>query len=406
MKVLVAQLGARRHYAVPRALAAHNVLYACVTDLCADAPPLSWLRVTPRLLRPAPIQRALDRRAPGVPAANIHNLTLFALDPRHRRRRGEHQAAYWARRNAAFGRAVCARGFGGADAIYGYNGAALEIFSAAKKLGILCILDQTAAPWRYNSTLLKEQTRLWPKWEVCPSEIDESEVLCEREEAEWRLADIIICGSHFAADALAASGGPSEKCAVVSYGGHVVAGPCHALNRVEPPHLGPKLRVLTVGTLQLRKGAPYLLDAARRSSAFCEFRWVGKNLLSPAATIAMREHVELIGPTPRSALAQQFAWADVFVLPTLSEGSANVVYEAMAAGLPVVTTPNSGSIIEPGVTGILVQARDSEGLTNALRGLADAADERRRLATAAHRQLRKTTIADYGAALARHISRS
>jgi glycosyltransferase involved in cell wall biosynthesis len=56
----------------------------------------------------------------------------------------------------------------------------------------------------------------------------------------------------------------------------------------------------------------------------------------------------------------------VFVLPTLSDGFAITQLEAMAHGLPVVTTPNCGRVVTDGVDGFIVPARDSRALADAL----------------------------------------
>ncbi len=63
-------------------------------------------------------------------------------------------------------------------------------------------------------------------------------------------------------------------------------------------------------------------------------------------------------------MAREYDWADVFVLPTICEGSATVCYEAMAAGLPVITTPNAGSLVRDGVDGFIVPIRDAEALAD------------------------------------------
>jgi glycosyltransferase involved in cell wall biosynthesis len=314
------------------------------------------------------LRRALGRRAPGVPSSRIRNSIAFSLSPGLARRPNELQTDYWARRNSAFARAVASRGFGDADAAYAFNGAALEIFEAAKRKGLRCILDQTAAPWRYNTALLTEETRRWPGWERVPAEIDASGALSAREEAEWRLADMIICGSHFAANALKASGGPREKCIVVPYAGHMPTPPPEATAEKDSSK-GRKLRALTIGSVQLRKGAPYLLEAARALSDIAEFRWVGDNLLSTEATRAMAPYVELAGSVPRSEIWRHYAWADVFVLPTLSEGAANVVFEANALGLPVITTKNAGALEQGGQCVAHIPAQDGAALCAAIGGM-------------------------------------
>jgi glycosyltransferase involved in cell wall biosynthesis len=85
----------------------------------------------------------------------------------------------------------------------------------------------------------------------------------------------------------------------------------------------------------------------------------------------LSKHVELTGQVPRSEIAAHFAWADVFVLPSLIEGSATVVYEALSAGLPVICTPNTGSVVRDGHNGYIVPIRDADAMCTALSRLAD-----------------------------------
>jgi glycosyltransferase involved in cell wall biosynthesis len=391
-RLLVAQIGARRHYAVARALGSRGLLARLVTDACAEVPPWRWLdRLVPMALRLGPLQAVLQRRVLKVPRGQIRGLPWFALSAAWSQRRGELDTDRWVRRNAAFCRAVVRLGFSGADTVYAYNGAALEVFEAARVQGLRTVLDQTAAPWRWNRSLLEEERRRWPGWEDQPAEIDHSGRLAAREEAEWALADRIICGSAFARDALAELGGPVGRCAVVPYAGYR---PLSNPTAPRPAHTNSQLRVLFVGTLQLRKGLPYLLEALRRlADPRLKVRLVGPPRLSAWAMAELSEWCEIVGPVPRDQVAIHYAWADVLVLPTLSEGSANVVYEAMAAGLAVITTPNAGSVIRDGQDGLLVPIRDVEALSNALRYLTDSVETRARLG---HRAWNQLNVQDFG----------
>jgi glycosyltransferase involved in cell wall biosynthesis len=74
--------------------------------------------------------------------------------------------------------------------------------------------------------------------------------------------------------------------------------------------------------------------------------------------------LEYAGPIPRTEVREEFLRADVFVLPTLAEGSAIAHIEALACGVPVVTTPNCGTLIRDGVEGFLVPIRDAESLAD------------------------------------------
>jgi glycosyltransferase involved in cell wall biosynthesis len=160
-----------------------------------------------------------------------------------------------------------------------------------------------------------------------------------REETEWRLADRIVCGSPFVVEAMTRIGGPSSKCHVIKY---PLPSP--------PPWLKPKLRnterpirVLFAGTLQLRKGIQYLWQTAGRLEGEpFEFRAVGPSSLTPAAQSAVGTRIDCRGRVDRQAIWSHYEWADVFVLPTLSEGSANVCWEALSAGARVLATAAAG----------------------------------------------------------------
>jgi glycosyltransferase involved in cell wall biosynthesis len=130
-------------------------------------------------------------------------------------------------------------------------------------------------------------------------------------------------------------------------------------------HAGP-LRVLTVGAIGLRKGSPYVLEVAKALGGQAKFRMVGSHPIGPQSRQALEAVLELTGVVPRSEIQQHFAWADVFLLPSLCEGSATVVYEALAAGLPVVCTPNAGSVVRDGIEGYITPVRDTEAMKKAL----------------------------------------
>ena len=132
------------------------------------------------------------------------------------------------------------------------------------------------------------------------------------------------------------------------------------------------LRVLTVGAVGLRKGSPYVLEAASQSNAI--FRMVGSINVSEEARAELSKHVDLLGRVPRSKVRRYYDWADVFLLPSICEGSATVIYEALAQALPVICTPNTGSIIRDGEEGFIIPIRDSTAIRERLIQLEDNPD--------------------------------
>ena len=133
---------------------------------------------------------------------------------------------------------------------------------------------------------------------------------------------------------------------------------------------GP-LRLLFAGAFCRRKGGPVLAEAISRLDDV-DWRLDLCGPIDPDAAAALdrltADHrVTHHGMLPYSGLPALMASADVFVFPTLAEGSARVQFEALAAGCYLVTTPNGGSIVEDGEHGRLVAPGSATEIAEALR---------------------------------------
>ena len=372
LRVLVAMLGARRGYLVPRALERMGVLELLFTDLAAVSPDDAGAAGTSARWR----SRLLGRRLiSGVPRRKVRQFPLLAARTLMRRLVRSPDAGQWVtwKTNQAFARWVSAADWEKSTAVYGFNSACREILETAAGRGMLRIVDQISVPWSVEQEILAEERRVWRGWEAEPRR-DFWRRLADREQKEWELAHAIICGSEFVAQSVVSAGGPVDKCSVVRYG---ICSPVAAPER--PRHEGA-LRVLFVGTVELRKGIQYLLEAVRLvGRKALDVRVVGPVRVSRRAAAELARWVHLTGALPRVEVDRQYAWADVFVLPSLAEGSANVCFEALSAGLPVITTPNAGSVVRDGVEGFIVPARDARAIADRLVRLRDAPDECRRM---------------------------
>lgn len=398
-RIAVAQLGARRNYAIPAFLHRSGLLERFYTDLCSNGTALRLARgVLASCLRRGALKRALDRQVPAVPDAKICSFPLFGLGRVVRRMLARSPARVarghlWA--NKEFTRLVLRQGLGQSDTVYVFNGAGLELLQWARRQSLRTVLEQTSAPVRLEETLLREERRRWPGWEYDGLAPADWAPLAEREAAEWQLADTILCGSEYVAEGVRAEGGPAERCHVVPYGTSSAE-----FRRLPRSRRDRALHVLFVGTVQLRKGIPYLMEAARllRGEAV-RFRAVGPVQVSEMAVKDLKARIELVGPVPRSAVAREYAWADVLVLPSISEGSANVCYEALATGLPVITTPNAGSVVCDGIEGYVVPIRSSQGLAERMATLAADGDLLGELSNNAVARAREFTWDAYAARL-------
>jgi len=95
-------------------------------------------------------------------------------------------------------------------------------------------------------------------------------------------------------------------------------------------------------------------------------------------------------------MAAQYGWADVFLLPSLCEGSATVIYEALGYGLPVVCTPNAGSVVRDGLEGFIAPVRDATAIARRIEELAQDVELRARMSAQAKARAVEFTVAAYG----------
>jgi hypothetical protein len=373
-KVDVAFQGARRGYSLPQLLERAGILGIFYTDAYLGNKP--WLRRSlkrvPSAIAPAALRRMLGRENTALPASKVVSFDAFgwkAVWLRSRARsRGELQR-YYALLCKEFCERVARNGLGGATAIYGFKCACLEIFREARRRGMLCIMEQNSAAERIEDELVRQEVQRWKGWErSIEQELADSDVspLRDREEAEWRLADAIVCPSDFVASGLKSLGVADEKCRLLPYGIDT-----SKFRPMEKTREGGGLNLLFNGFVGLRKGVPYLLEAlGLLHSREIKCRLVGTVELDRRSLEEYATWVEVVGPVPRAEIMRMYHWADALVLPSIAEGSALVTYEALACGLPVVTTPNSGSWVRDGQDGFIVPIRDPEALADRLDRLA------------------------------------
>jgi glycosyltransferase involved in cell wall biosynthesis len=149
------------------------------------------------------------------------------------------------------------------------------------------------------------------------------------------------------------------------------------------PPTGPRpadrpLTVIATGSLSLRKGVPYMLEAfklihQRHPTARFRLTQSIQDSVIPILEKYRDLPIDWAPSLPHPQLAERLRGADIFVLPSLEDGFARTVTEALACGLPVITTPNTGAsdLIIPGRNGEIVPIRDSKALADAILKWAD-----------------------------------
>ena len=215
------------------------------------------------------------------------------------------------------------------------------------------------------------------------------------------LADRILVPSEHIASRLSQGGTPRERIAVVPYA---------ADTRKFRPRVENTLRAsctfLFAGGITQRKGIKYLLQAwarVRRPGWRLQLLGALPRQLGRLAVDLKTEGVEHLGRVGHAEMPARMAGADVFVFPSLFEGSAVVTYEALACGLPSVATAASGTIARDGIEGFLVPARDVDALAHRMDRLGCDPALRERMSVASRRRAEEFDWSRYRAAVCREI---
>jgi hypothetical protein len=390
------------HYAVPRILHESARLNGFYTDICVNKGFLRLLNAVPKRLRTGALASLLSRCPTGVPARLIHSFPMLDLEYKRRlmaARTHEQTARIHLWMGKAFGERVLQKAGKSWTAAYVFNSAGLQILEACRAKNAQGCLEQCSSPRLKELRLLRDESVRLPEWGGSPELSDADAEYASVEKEEWELASSILCPSDFVKDGLIEAGADPGKIHVVPYGVDLPTG-----GRQRAENRGPKtskgkspLRVLVAGHVCLQKGSHYVCEAAALLGKSVRFRMVGSIAGLPERVLnKLRLRLEVPGPVPRSTMSEQYDWADVFLLPSLCEGSATVTYEALGYGLPVICTPNSGSVVRDGVEGFIVPVRDSTAIAERIERFACDGQLLAQMASNARARAAEFTVAEYG----------
>jgi glycosyltransferase involved in cell wall biosynthesis len=247
--------------------------------------------------------------------------------------------------------------------IYHYrSGFGLASVTRAKKAGLVALCDHSAVhPLSLGTLVGTPSARLAPQWKTVLRDLGH--------------AEHVLVNSDFVKSTFVEHGWDPARVDVIYWGiddAFLAAIP----ERLAEPANHEPLRLLFAGTFSAYKGADALVAALAHLH---DVRWE-LQIAGPLAPESRARHrrfledrrVSLLGTLPRRRLAEAMVANDVFVFPSLTEGSARVVFEALACGLYVVTTPTAGSIVEDNVHGALVPPDSPARLADELRRVAAA----------------------------------
>jgi glycosyltransferase involved in cell wall biosynthesis len=303
----------------------------------------------------------------------------------------------------SFDRHVAARlpALQGLKVVYAYEDGALRTFKAAQGLGVHRIYDLPIGYWRSAQRIFQEERELQPAWACTLTGLNDSAAKLERKDQELQLADLVLVPSEFVRSTLIDHGASTASIAVVPFGSPLPLSESPICSTTGP------LRVLYVGSLGQRKGLSYALDAVAALGSQVSLTLIGR-VTTPHCRplVAALERHHWIESLPHPQILEQMRLHDVLVLPSLFEGYALVISEALSQGLPVLTTPNSGAAltIRDGVEGFIVPIRDSQAIAERLQQLADNREQLAAMREACLRRAEELSWAGYEKGLVQAVS--
>jgi len=244
-----------------------------------------------------------------------------------------------------------------ADIFVGWSSFSLHTLRKAKNMGMKIVLEHGSSHPFYANKILKEEYEKFglktKSFQLAHSKIIEKEI------KEFKESDYICIPSSFVKKTFLENGVSENKLIQIPYG-------VDLSNFKQIPKDDNVFRIVFAGTVCIRKGVQYLLQAFKELNLKnSELVLIGnvaddiKNVLSKYNDLNVK-----IKYIPHFELYKEYSQGSVFVLSSIEEGLARVIPEAMACGLPVIATTNTGGedVVRDGIDGFIIPIRDVEKL--------------------------------------------
>ena len=277
-------------------------------------------------------------RCPGLPASSVQEYPWPLFRHLFHERIWPRRSFDWFNTNESFDRQVAAQlRRSHARLFVGAETCAQHAFTVAKERGMHTLLDGEQVHPAFLWTVL---ARAADDLGLPPPPPVNTPEMAARKAAEHALADTILVFSEVERRSFVEQGFAAERLAEIPLWADTVNWYPDP-KRPDAPS-GRPLRAVFVG-VDLRKGIPYLLRAARQCGGAVDLTLVGRKdpQMQPIMT-QDREHFRYLPPKTKPELREMFRHSDVLVLPSLVDAFGFVAMEAMACGLPVIVTENCG----------------------------------------------------------------
>lgn len=237
--------------------------------------------------------------------------------------------------------------------VVGYENSCSNIFKAAKKAGKYCVLDASATHYLSHNTIFQP---LYTKKLLAR--------INARKEEEIVLADHILTLSGYSKETYVKAGVPESKITVISLGVDEDKFPAGMKKTVSD-----YFRYLFIGNVKVAKGVDILIDAFNKIEVPNKRLTIIGSMGDASPLFQKRQdNIDVKGHIPHDELWKEYNEADVFLLPSRSDGFGMVVTEAMSTATPVIVSSHVGAkdLVEHGVNGWIFESGDFNALASAM----------------------------------------
>ncbi|MGL6343792.1 MAG: glycosyltransferase family 4 protein [Waterburya sp.] len=359
------QLGAREHYAIPRALHSRGELKYLITDAWIDS--FSSLNLLPNFL----LTNLRERYHPELNKARIKAFTdpliIWELSQKYNNLSGWDKIIA---RNSWWQEQVLKvlpklKYINQNTTLFAYSYTALELFQYAKSQGWKTVLGQID-PGIIEEKLVIKQNQTYPQYhshlQVAPLDY------WQNWRQECALADQIIVNSPWSAQALQQTGVASHKIKIIPLA-YQATTKAEKFERTYPQNFSEQrpLKVLFLGQIILRKGIAAIFEAIELlANKPVEFYFVGQVGIKLPKSLRKNPKIKWLGAVSRSQTSYYYQQADVFLFPTISDGFGITQLEAQTWQLPLITSKFCGAVVKDKINGLILPEVTGKAIANTL----------------------------------------
>ena len=391
MEVLLAHPGTQYSHQLARQLFSHGSLYEFWTGFALAKD--TWrTQILDKYLPEAWHRRIANRMIANLPGKHLRTMPLLELEALRRLRNGSSPQSVFHKRNRRFQERIPTSSIENASVVIGFDTSSWVIAAKALKFGKPFCLDQSIAHPLTNQSTSEVVADSFPNWATTIERRLPEVLACEN--CEHDLATKIVVASSFTKQSLIFHGVSGGKIVVNPYGVDLTL-----FHPPEEPRARKPLRFLFLGSISARKGVPLLIEAWRNLELQNAELWLAGPIGdAERKLIPNLAGLNVLGKLPFEALPDLLRLCDVLVFPSYCEGFALVLLEALASGMPIITTEATAGpdLIDDKREGILIPSGSLDALQEAINYLVENAEELEQMSVAARKCAEKFSWDSYG----------